>query len=174
MGRHWGRKGDIHNKMRFVGWCREEQRTIESRNLEHVNFRNGTSNELTHMERKCPSQWQKPCHGTFWVTEIFFGNPTHEKIQIKYGLSVMISLRFIFGRSAAGARGLAFINMLANTSIPSTMNAEARTPHWKPAGSLNNWLSMMGKTIPPREEPEGLWISRRESWGGVRNCVFEW
>ena len=66
----------------------------------------------------------------------------------------MICLRLTLGRSVVEACGLGFIKKLANSNMPRTMKAEARTPHWKPVELLNRRLSMIGKMIPPMEEPE--------------------
>jgi len=68
----------------------------------------------------------------------------------------MICLRLTLGDLVVEVCGLGFISKLANSNMPRTMKAEARTPHWKPAELLNRRLSMIGKMTPPMEEPELL------------------
>ena len=63
-------------------------------------------------------------------------------------------LRLTLGRPLLEAGSLGFITRLANNNMARTINAETRTSHRKSTELLNRRLSIIGKMIPSREEPE--------------------
>ena len=78
---------------------------------------------------------------------------SHPTTAIMKGTSVNFSTTLIFGLEARPVGMRVVIMQFAMTSRPRVRKPEARTTHLKPARPWSSWLSMMGKTMPPKEEP---------------------
>lgn len=78
---------------------------------------------------------------------------TYEALASKYGASVNITFNLAFGGLASLEGAFGLMRMLLSNESVSTKNALARTPHSNPAETLNSRFSIIGKMIPPVEEP---------------------
>lgn len=78
---------------------------------------------------------------------------TYEALASKYGASVNITFNLAFGGLASLEGAFGLMRMLLSNESVSTKNAHARTPHSNPAETLNSRFSIIGKMIPPVEEP---------------------